>query len=177
MAGHAIGRFLAGSTTASKRHSALVLRAILQRRGFAMNARAGHRWLCALFLTSTVGVGCAGRESEAAARTLPSHNVDIATADQEHRRAMDQPGNWVEYGRDYTNQRWSPLDQITTANVGQLKAAWINHSGIPHASETGPVVLDGVMYFTTALNHVIAVDAESGNKKWEYAYDYGGHTV
>jgi len=144
-----------------------------------MEARVSHAWwLVVLAGLCAAGVGCGGRERNAsAAGEVSANEVNVASADRAHRAAMDQPGNWVEYGRDYTNQRWSPLGQITTANVARLAPAWINHSGIFHASETGPVVVDGVMYFTTALNHVIAVDAQTGRKKWEYAYDYGGRTV
>lgn len=101
-----------------------------------------------------------------------SSTVSTAAADSAQRRAMADTTMWPSYGRDFTNQRWSPLSQINTTNVAQLKPAWINHSGIPHASETNPVVVDGVMYFTTALNHVIAVDARTGVVKWEYAHQY-----
>src|SRR5512146_1438831 len=144
-----------------------------------MRARVRRAWwLIVAGSLSVVPAACTGREREVTASgDVLAKDINIATADREHREAMDQPANWVEYGRDYTNQRWSPLSQITTSNVARLEPAWINHSGIFHASETGPVVVNGVMYFTTALNHVIAVDAETGNKKWEYTYDYGGRTV
>ena len=48
-----------------------------------------------------------------------------------------------------------------------------SHSGIVHSSESSPVVVDGVMYLSTALNHVIALDAATGTKKWEYVHNYG----
>ncbi len=73
---------------------------------------------------------------------------------------------WPSSGRDYTNRRWSPLTQITTANVAALVPAWIFHSGIAHSSESSPVVVDGVMYLSTALNHVVALDAATGARKW-----------
>ncbi|MFL5615037.1 MAG: pyrroloquinoline quinone-dependent dehydrogenase [Gemmatimonadaceae bacterium] len=103
--------------------------------------------------------------------------IDVRRADSVLRAAMADPRQWPDYGRDYTNQRWSPLTQIDNSNVGELKLAWVNHSGIPHASETNPIVVDGVLYFTTALNHVIAVDARTGVKKWEFAHEYAGRTV
>ena len=103
--------------------------------------------------------------------------VDVRRADSALVTAMADPRQWADYGRDYTNQRWSPLTQISAANVGQLRLAWVNHSGVPHASETNPIVVDSTMYFSTALNHVIAVDARTGMKKWEYVRDYHGHTV
>lgn len=103
--------------------------------------------------------------------------MNVATAQRAHEKAMADPAQWAAYGRDYTNQRWSPLTQVTTSNVGQLQLAWVHHSGVPHASETGPVVVDTVMYFSTALNHVFAVDARTGKTYWEYVHDYQGHTV
>ena len=140
-----------------------------------------RRWHAAIAATSLVAVSACGggtaHDASGANGNTSSAAGDVATADKAYVDAMAKPGEWVEYGRDYTNQRWSPLAQITPSNVSSLKLAWVNHSGIPHASETGPVVIDGVMYFTTALNHVIALDAETGNKKWEYAYDYEGRTV
>jgi len=146
----------------------------LARRGWCL-------WGCVSVAVATpMVIGCAGGEAHDAAAersNVSAGDVDITKAEKAYVDAMAKPGEWVEYGRDYTNQRWSPLAQITPTNVGQLAPAWINHSGIAHASETGPVVVDGVMYFTTALNHVIALDAATGDKKWEYAYDYGGHTV
>ncbi|HEX8941744.1 MAG TPA: hypothetical protein VF785_01335, partial [Gemmatimonadaceae bacterium] len=108
-----------------------------------------HARMSAVWWLSTCAVGlfasaCAvGEHEDAASGDVSVRDVDIAAADRSYRAAMDQPGNWVEYGRDYTNQRWSPLTQITTGNVAQLKLAWIDHSGIFHASETGPVVIDG----------------------------------
>jgi glucose dehydrogenase len=117
--------------------------------------------------------GDAGRRSAAGA----SAAVDVPAAERARDSALRDTRQWPEYGRDFSNQRWSPLNQITSGNVGQLKPAWIYHSGIPQPSETNPIVIDGVMYFTTALNHVLAVDARTGAKKWEYAYDYAGHTV
>ena len=124
-----------------------------------------------------LALGCAGREHRASAGEVAARPIDVRAADSAQREAFSRPGEWLDYGRDQTNQRWSPLAQITTANVAQLKPAWIHHSGIPHASETAPVVVDGVMYFTTALNHVFAVDAATGRTRWEYAYDYQGRTV
>jgi glucose dehydrogenase len=48
---------------------------------------------------------------------------------------------------------------------------WIDHSGIPDSSETNPIV-DGVMYFTTVLDPVIALDTAPGRRKWEHVHDY-----
>ena len=118
----------------------------------------------ALALGVAPALACRNRGADAVER--------MARADTALRRAMAGGHAWPSYGRDYTNRRWSPLAQITTANVGTLAPAWIYHSGIVHSSESSPIVVDGSMYLSTALNHVIALDAATGAKKWEYAHTY-----
>ncbi len=83
--------------------------------------------------------------------------------------AMKDSADWPSYGRDHTNQRFSPLAHLSPANVAGLRLAWRYRTGIPHAFEASPVVLDGVMYLSTPLNHVIALDAATGRKLWEHA--------
>jgi PQQ-dependent dehydrogenase (methanol/ethanol family) len=117
----------------------------------------------------------AGESGGEAARG--ARDIDASSAERAMRDAMADPAQWADYGRDHTNQRYSPLDQITPANVEGLRVAWVHHSKIPHASETGPVVVGRTMYFSTALNNVFAVDARTGEERWHYAYDYGGRTV
>ena len=99
--------------------------------------------------------------------------VSTQQADSAMRLAMADSGNWASYGRDYTNQRYSPLTQISTSNVSGLKLAWKYKTGVPHAFETSPIVTGGTMYISTPLNHVIALDARTGAKKWEYAAELG----
>ncbi len=94
-------------------------------------------------------------------------------ADRALRSAMADPSSWPSYGRDSTNQRFSPLAQITSSNVGQLALVWHFHTGIPESFETSPLVVGRTMYVTTPLNHVIALDAGTGVKKWEYVHPLG----
>jgi alcohol dehydrogenase (cytochrome c) len=129
-----------------------------------------------LFLAFSV-VACnterdADRSGPAAA-TASGDAASIAAADSTLRNAMADSTVWPSFGRDYTNQRYSPLTQISAANVGGLELAWSYKTGIPHAFEASPVVIDGTMYVSTALNHVIALDAATGTKKWEYAPTLG----
>jgi alcohol dehydrogenase (cytochrome c) len=99
--------------------------------------------------------------------------VASARADSAIRHAMADSNNWPSFGRDYSNQRFSPLTQITASSVSGLRLAWSYHTSIPHAFEASPVVVDGVMYVSTPLNHVVALDARTGAKKWEYAPKLG----
>jgi PQQ-dependent dehydrogenase (methanol/ethanol family) len=68
-------------------------------------------------------------------------------------------GEWVMTGRDYGLQRFSPLKQITTANVANLKAAWSFSTGTLRGHEGNPLVLGNVMYVQTSFpNKVYALD-------------------
>ncbi|MFN2400308.1 MAG: pyrroloquinoline quinone-dependent dehydrogenase [Gemmatimonadaceae bacterium] len=83
--------------------------------------------------------------------------------------------NWLHYGGDYTNQRWSPLTQINTANVRNLQVKWIYQTGISRLGsfETTPIVADGIMYVTTPYNVAMAVDARTGKEIWRYEHKLG----
>jgi PQQ-dependent dehydrogenase (methanol/ethanol family) len=74
-------------------------------------------------------------------------------------------------GGSYTSQRHSALDQITPANIGQLGGAWSIHleeSGAAGNLDGTPIVINGVMYVSTARQHVLAIDAATGTIKWRY---------
>ncbi len=101
-------------------------------------------------------------------RTSDSH--DYTAADQAANSAMRGGAEWPSYGRDYSNQRYSPLSEITAANVADLQLAWHFHTGISQAFEASPIVVDGTMYISTAMNHVFALDARTGERKWEYIH-------
>ena len=57
--------------------------------------------------------------------------------------ADDEPGNWLAHGRTYDEQRFSPLDQITTDNVADLGLAWYFDTGTDRGLEASPIVVDG----------------------------------
>ncbi len=75
--------------------------------------------------------------------------------------------NWTSYNGDYTGRRYSSLREINTANVQQLRAAWVFHPGNSENLEATPVVVRGVMYVTSA-NDVFALDARTGRQLWHY---------
>jgi PQQ-dependent dehydrogenase (methanol/ethanol family) len=97
---------------------------------------------------------------------------DYAAADSSIRAAMADTTQWPSYGRDYSNRRYSRLNQVNAANVGTLQLAWKYENGIVSGYETNPIVTGGTMYITTPLNHVVALDAATGAKKWEYVHHY-----
>ena len=136
--------------------------------------RRGSRWCelrwCALALV----MACSAERPAPASAGAPA-GVSSADADRTLFRQIADTTQWATYGHDLGNQRYSPLAQITAANVGGLRLAWAHHSTIAHSSESNPLVVDGVMYFSAAGNHVYAVDARSGRTLWEYTHDY--HTT
>jgi quinoprotein glucose dehydrogenase len=85
--------------------------------------------------------------------------------------------DWPTYGHDPGGQRFSPLAQITTANVAKLQVAWTYHmqpaavaegSGRFAGSEVTPLVVGGLMYVTTPYRRVLALDPDSGAEVWSY---------
>ncbi|HWP45891.1 MAG TPA: PQQ-binding-like beta-propeller repeat protein [Candidatus Limnocylindrales bacterium] len=84
--------------------------------------------------------------------------------------AQQDKANWLLYGHDYTNQRYSPLDQIRTDNVQNLVLKWIYQTGKIGSFQTNPLVVDGIMYVTTPYNHVVALDARTGKQLWRYEH-------
>ncbi|MEP6914935.1 MAG: PQQ-binding-like beta-propeller repeat protein [Acidobacteriota bacterium] len=78
-----------------------------------------------------------------------------------------QPGDWLTYNGNESGNRFSPLAQITTANVSTLKLKWvfpIQYFGL----ETTPLAADGVIY-VTGPNQVFALDALTGRALWHYS--------
>jgi PQQ-dependent dehydrogenase (methanol/ethanol family) len=78
--------------------------------------------------------------------------------------------DWANFGgNDTTNTHYSSLDQINRSNVSQLGVAWTNQEGPGLVGwETDPIVVNGVMYYTTQLDQVRAVDATNGKLIWQY---------
>ncbi|MHB1207779.1 MAG: outer membrane protein assembly factor BamB family protein, partial [Rhodospirillaceae bacterium] len=74
----------------------------------------------------------------------------------------------MSHGRTYSEQRFSPLTQIDTTNVGKLGLAWTYEMREGRGAEGTPVVVDGVMYVTSAWSTVYAVDARTGKQLWVY---------
>ena len=78
--------------------------------------------------------------------------------------------DWPHYGRDYSNQRFSPLKQINRDNVAQLAPHWTYHSGVKATFQATPIVVEGIMYLSLPFNHVVALDARSGKELWRYQH-------
>jgi quinohemoprotein ethanol dehydrogenase len=85
-------------------------------------------------------------------------------------------GQWFSVGRDYNEQRFSPLRQINRDNVGRLGLAWYADVETQRGQEATPLYIDGVLYVSTAWSHVYAFDARSGQQLWHYDPKVPGET-
>ena len=79
-----------------------------------------------------------------------------------------RPGDWLSYGRNYSETRFSPLNKINAANVKQLGLAWSYETNTNRGLEATPIVVDGVMYTTGSWSVVYALDAKTGQQLWKY---------
>ena len=79
--------------------------------------------------------------------------------------------DWLSWRRTRDNQGYSPLDQITRENAGELELAWVL-SMREGQNQTTPLVHDGVMFLANPGNVVQALDAATGDLIWEYRYGY-----
>ena len=75
---------------------------------------------------------------------------------------------WLTFGGDYSNQRHSPLTQITPANVNRLVPQWTFQTGTLGNFETTSLLRDNVLYVTGPQNVAWALDARTGRQIWRY---------
>jgi quinohemoprotein ethanol dehydrogenase len=121
------------------------------------------RWICAVAaMLAVAGCDLAGTPDERPAVTAPTKGVTDAMI------AAAEGGEWLTYGRDYNEQRFSPLEQIDEATVGTLGLAWFADLDTARGQEATPLVHDGVLYVSSAWSKVYAHDAATGALKWSY---------
>jgi alcohol dehydrogenase (cytochrome c)/quinohemoprotein ethanol dehydrogenase len=115
-----------------------------------------------------IGV-CGFWHHRAAAQSSRTHTVGPAQVDAARLNSADnEPGNWMSYSRTYSEQRFSPLDRINASNAGNLRLAWYYDLETSRGQEATPLVVDGVMYVSTAWSMVKALDAKTGRLLWSF---------
>ena len=86
--------------------------------------------------------------------------------------AASDESNWLTYGHDYSNSRYSQLDQIDTRNAPQLQPVWVHQiEAPPGGQESSPVVVGGVLYYTGPFGLLMAVDARTGVELWRHQHN------
>ena len=79
-----------------------------------------------------------------------------------------EPSDWLMVRRTWDGWGYSPLDQVTPANVTRLQPVWVFSTGVANGHEAPPIVNNGVMFVATPGNQVMAMDAKTGGLLWRY---------
>ncbi|MGA0936111.1 MAG: PQQ-binding-like beta-propeller repeat protein, partial [Pseudohongiellaceae bacterium] len=123
--------------------------------------------ISAFYIPMTLAVvltGCGGDTANDTVTTSPA-----VQAPATERAAADPATQWSNYGQGYSEQRFSPLDQITPDNIDQLNLAWFADLAERGGNyETTPLVADGRIYVSSPWSKVYAFDAKTGETLWKY---------
>ena len=92
--------------------------------------------------------------------------VTEAVDDARLLNADDTPGDWLLHGRNYQEDRFSPLDQIDKTNINELGLVWSINLGTTRGIEATPLVVDGIMFLTGPWSVVYAIDVRKGEIIW-----------
>ncbi len=104
-------------------------------------------------------------------RSLPTHAAsEYATVTDARLTDATKDDGWLMYRRTWDSQGYSPIDQITAANVSGLKPVFTYDTGLKQGHEAPPIVNGRFMYVTTPLDHLIALDAVTGKVLWKYVH-------
>ncbi len=143
-----------------------------------MNHRPTLLRFATLALAGAALTGLAGQSLQAqeTGNTTLYGNMRTVTQDLMNRAASDG-NNFLHTNGNYQQTRYHPARQINTSNVNKLRPAWIFQTDLIETMETTPIVIDGVMYVTTAFNHVYALDARTGQQLWHYKHNMGPVTT
>ncbi len=142
-----------------------------------MNKKA---WSWAIGLSIAAGALTAGVQAQEvsnkmAAGAAAMGKVDVSQAALN--AAGGQSANWLHTNGNYEQTRYYPGALINTKNVRGLKPAFVFQTDVVESMETAPIVVDGVMYITTAFNHLFAADATTGKEFWSYKHKMGPVTT
>jgi alcohol dehydrogenase (cytochrome c) len=136
--------------------------------------------LCAGALALSIAgiVGAAAQEIKPPAAAVMPATAPASDVTQAMLEGAAKDGkNFLQTNGDYNQQRFYPAGQINRSNVSGLHAAWIFQTDVRESLETSPIVVNGVMYVTTAFDHVYALNAKTGEMYWHYKYNMGPITT
>jgi len=107
--------------------------------------------------------------NERATADSPQHNGLAAHVTAERlAKATREPGQWMTYGGTYSEQRFSPLKEISASNVSTLGLQWFADYETNQDQHGSPLYIDGVIYVSTSRDVVYAYDAKNGQPLWKY---------
>jgi len=121
-------------------------------------------------------LAASGAEAQEVKAATKWGDMGLVTQDLLNRAASDG-NNFLHTNGNYQQTRYYPNRQINTSNVHKLRPAWMFQTEVKDTFETSPIIINGIMYFTTAFNHVYAVDARTGEQLWQFKHKMGPVTV
>jgi quinohemoprotein ethanol dehydrogenase len=112
-------------------------------------------------------------QSQQADAVATQAEIEAAPAFSAEQLSEEPKEAWLTNGGTLMNQRYSPLDEIDTDNVGDLKGVWMTDLGgsgvaAKYSAEAQPIVYEGVMYVPTGADDVFAVSVATGKVLWRY---------
>jgi quinohemoprotein ethanol dehydrogenase len=136
----------------------------------AARLNAIRRFGLALLAAALATVLATSAASAQDAKGSPAHIKAVTTAvdDAAIRNNAATTKDWLNYGLDYAETRFSKLNQISTGNVKDLGLMWTFNLESIRGVEATPIVVDGIMYVTASWSVVHAIDARTGKKIWTY---------
>jgi alcohol dehydrogenase (cytochrome c) len=102
--------------------------------------------------------------------------VALAQSDEDLRNAGKNQSEILAYGMSYSQQRFSPLNQINRQTVKRLVTTWSYSMTSNHGEESQALIKDGVMY-VTSHDKTVAVDALAGKEMWKTLIEYAPETT
>lgn len=119
---------------------------------------------------AVTGVMLTAQEPVAPAAPLPPMPAVLRAYKPVTAERLEKPADdeWLMIRRTYDGWGFSPLSQITPANVARLQPVWSFATGMASGHEATPIVNNGVMFISTPGNQVIAIDARTGVLLWRY---------
>jgi PQQ-dependent dehydrogenase (methanol/ethanol family) len=130
----------------------------------------------AVFAGASVGIATTSVTAQEPGGGPMYGDMTVVTQDLMNRAAGDG-NNFLHTNGNYDQTRYYPNRQINVSNVANLRPAWMFQTEVKESMETTPIVVNGVMYVTTAFSHVYALDARTGEEIWHYKHAMGPITV
>ena len=126
-----------------------------------------------IFMCLALTVGLLSTGAWAAEPKTPPVKITPAPAFTAQQLNQAPEDDWITNGGSLKNQRYSPLKEINSSNVGQLKGAWLTHlkgsgTAMKYSAEGQPLEHNGVIYVPTGADDVFAVSVETGKILWQY---------
>ena len=131
--------------------------------------------ICSLVVFSLAACGGQSEDVEMAIASGPAAVAATAQVDTDRiKAAAEEPEMWLTYGGTYDEQRHSALGQINRDTLSELGVGWVYETAKPRGAEATPLVVDGVMYVSSAWSVVYALDAKTGQELWYMIPKYLG---